>query len=409
MAREKSFVITGAEPWSDEQERFGTSLARELARRGRVLYVNPPCDALSLMAARRTARSSAQGRVLRGAQHALGRGDGGVCVLEPPFVAWPGGMVYSEVVFDMLNRRNNRRFAEVIGWGMAHLQMEECNLLIDNDTVGSFYLMDYLTPRMSVYCRTREGDAVRSHARVRRLDRELTLRCDMTVCDNEPDTEWARMLNMDSFNIGRGVDIAGYLPHAEYPLPEALRGLHGPVAGFAGRLSPQLHSAELLAGLCRLLPEVTFVFTGGAEPGFDLSFAEAGNVLMTEVEERVRPACVNRFDLCINPELRNRVTDRWFNPDVVRWLAMGKRTVATRTGAMSAFLGRVSLAEGVGQTAAAVLRELSSPEPDPQGDPRRELAASMSWRECADRLCAALEVVDEGFIEIDLEPVGRAN
>lgn len=398
MIYDKSFVITAFTPWGAFPSGSAERLAAELSRTNRVLYVNPPASLAALLRGGDSADACRKNRVLRGSEPAIRRAGANLWILEPPIVVPRGARIYSDTVFDLLNRYNNRRYADVIGWAMKHTGIDDFYLLIDNDTLRSFYLPELLAPDLAIYYRSRNLAAIpywSYHAG--RLEPRLVSACDMVAASSESLAEDVRGYNFNTFNIDQGVDLRGYDAGAYHHTPQDMLDIPHPIAGLAGILSTMYYDPDLIGSLAGALPGCSVVLVGGEDGDFSRhALHKRPNVFFLGAKSaRELPAYVAGFDVCINPEAINDYTRDTFRPFIVQSLAMGKNVVSTRSQPAGRFVNHILLASDAAQFAAMTSRSLMArPAPEVRRS-RADFARSFSWSACAERLCASIEMVEE--------------
>lgn len=396
MVRDKTFVVAALRSWSDTEASPGQAMARELAQENRVLYVNPPVDWMALLGDGGNRETERKNRVLRGSEPAIRRAGSSLWVLEPPLVVSSFSKIYSDLVFDLLNRRNGRRFAEVIRWAMDHLGMEEHYLLIENDFYRGFYLKEYLDPELTVYYRRfdlQQVDFWRRHGE--RLEPRLVRKSDLVVTADVMLAEQVRAYNYDTYAIGRGTDLEGFDPGHRYRKPSPLYGIPRPLIGMTAPLSVMLQSPDLLYRIACAFPRCSLVLAGGEDALFSRhGLHRLNNVFFMGAKvDRELPAYVAQFDACISPEARNGHTRASYPDSVVRYLALGKNVVATATDPLFPFGEHLALARSDGHFLELLERALREPPPEGLRRERARFARTFSWRDCVQRLYAVMELV----------------
>lgn len=400
MIAKRTFVIAASASWGSLPRTGAQALAREIAGQNGVLYVNPPTDMASLLAARSTFDLEHKSRVLRGSEPAIRRITRNLWVLEPPVLISSGSKVYSTVVFDLLNRRNSHRYAEVIRWAMQTIGMDDPYLILDNDVTRCFYLREFLHPALTVYYRAgyrAEPGDIGIHTA--RLEPELVRKADLVITASEPLAEQARPYNLNTFNIGRGVDDE-CLVYDTKPAPEAA-ALPRPIIGCCGDLSIRSFSPDTICRIAAAFPECSIALVGPEDAAFRRHPVHSyPNVrFLGDRSDRELPGYIRCFDVCIQPQQFNPLTEADFPENVVRYLAHGKRVIAAATGPMGVFLRYVSLARDQDEFLDLTARALAEQDTPQQQQRRREFARNFSWANCAERLCTAIDFIEDELFE----------
>ena len=372
------------------------AIARELAMENRVLYVNPPVDWMTLLGSCENREVERKNRVLRGSEPAIRRITSSLWVLEPPMVIFSFSKIYSDMVFDLLNRHSGRRFAEVIRWAMAHLGMKEHYLMIENDFYRGFYLKEFLEPDLTVYYRRFDLlkiDFWRRHGE--RLEPLLVRKSDLVVAADEMLAEQVRGYNYNTYDIGRGTDLTGYELGHRYRKPSWLYGIPPPVIGMTAPLSVTRQSPNLLYRIACAFPHCSLVLVGGEDAVFARHpLHRLNNVFFMDGETaRELPACIAHFDACISPEMRNEYTESAYPDSVVRYLALGKSVVVTATAPLMPFRGYVRAAGNDNRFLELLGETLCESSPEILCLERARFARTFSWRDCVRKLYAVMELV----------------
>ena len=404
MNRSKAYVITAMQSWDAAAPGNAQRMASLLARMVPVLYVNPPLDLLTLLGAPNEGNYSRKNRVLRGSESAIRHIASNLWVLEPPLILTPPMNLYSEWVFDLFNRHNNRRYAGVISWALDTIGLELAYLIVDNDIFRSLYLDDYLVPDLTIYYRRGNFpgfDYWRKHGV--RLEREMMERCDLVAASSEYLATQVRRMNENTYNIGRGVDLTGFEFGRAYSRPREMRGIRPPVIGCVGLLGAMNYSANLLYRLAHTYPDCSLVLIGGEDAAFARhALHELENVFfLGEKPSRNLPAYISHFDVCITPETRNELTEANYPDSVVHYLALGKNVVSTATEAMEEFRGYVSLAEDEAHFLGLVGIALYESVSLDVARRRAEFAKNFTWEACVDRLHTLIEMSEDPFYRPD--------
>ena len=143
-------VITGQQAWDVEIGSNCKNIALEFSKNHRVLYVNSPLDRISLL------KNAEDPKIAKRKKVVHGKADGLEEVQQNLWVLYPDKMIESinwlpEMLFDILNKRNNQLFAGSIARAVKRLGFADYIHFNDNDMFRSYFLKDLLKPRLSVY------------------------------------------------------------------------------------------------------------------------------------------------------------------------------------------------------------------------------------------------------------------
>ena len=275
------FIITSLQSWDIEIGSTIKNTASEIAKKHRVLYVNPPMDIATRL------------------RIAAGKGP-----LSP----------------------TGHRQLEVIQSKSAPLRQINENLwVLDCPFIGFPYW--------------------RKHGP--RCEEMLVRQSDIVLANSSYFAEQLRPLNRHTYVLNTGVNLELYDATRHWDKPTDMQNIPSPIVGYTGAIIESRLDSELLYNIARQLPGYSFVFVGPEDKHFQKHLLHnLKNVFFTgrkEVEEL--PKYIQHFDICINPQILNSITDGNYPLKIDEYLAMGKPIVATSTHTMrSIFAGHTHLA-----------------------------------------------------------------
>ena len=188
-------VITGQQAWDVEIGSNCKNIALEFSKKHRVLYVNSPLDRISML------KNGDDPKVMKRRDVIRKNRSGIEAVRENLWVLYPDQMIESinwipsQAIFNFLNKRNNRIFAESIGNAVKTLGFGPYIHFNDNDMFRSFYLKDMLAPKLSVYYSRdymRAVDYWKKHGDL--LEPELIAKSDLCVANSTYLADYCRKL-----------------------------------------------------------------------------------------------------------------------------------------------------------------------------------------------------------------------
>lgn len=332
-----NFVFVSLQRINTDRESTSTAIAKELAKAHNVLYVNPPID-------RRTYWFSSNDPYVnrhidliksKSISGHLEKGESNLWVLTPSRIIESINWIPSTAIFRLLNKRNNKIFSREIQDALDKIGFNEFILINDKDIFRSFYLKEFLRPHLYVYL---DRDYIvgmdywKRHGS--KLEPDLYAKSDLVLCNSPGFTQRALSYNPNSFYIGNGSDTTLFDPTRHYDIPEDMKALTDrPIVGYIGALLDIRLDISLLVYLAKSRPAWNFLLIGPEDEAF------AGSELHTfpnvfflgKKENNLVPAYIRYFDVCINPQIRNSITEENFPLKINEYLAMGKPTVATST------------------------------------------------------------------------------
>ncbi|MBS1603372.1 MAG: glycosyltransferase [Bacteroidetes bacterium] len=400
MIQNRDIVVVGLQPWDIKIGSNCKNIALELSRRNRVLYVNAPVDRITRLRLRKEPGMIHRMQVRRTAENLLPIADN-LWNLYPKrlieSINWmPEGFLYRAV-----NRRNNKRLAQDIREAMATLGFKDIILFNDSDMFRSFYLPELLKPDISIYYSRDNLMAVpyfMKHGR--RMEPALMAKSTLVSANSEYLADLAREHNPNSFYVGQGCDLSLFDPSRGIPeLPADLATIKRPIIGYIGAILSYRLDLPLLVELCARHPEWSFVFVGKEDEAFATSeLHRLPNVhfLGLKKEDQL-PSYLAHFDVAMNPQSINGMTEGNYPRKIDEYLAMGKPVVATATKTMSMFREHVYMGTTSAEYADLIARALRENGAE-KALRRMEFARGHTWENSVAAISAAVEKVTAGRV-----------
>ncbi|MGG7663640.1 glycosyltransferase [Dyadobacter sp. BHUBP1] len=387
-------VITGQQAWDVEIGSNCKNIALEFSKNHRVLYVNSPLDRITLL------KNGEDPKIVKRKKVVYGKADGLEEVQPNLWVLYPDKMIESinwlpEMMFDILNKRNNQLFAGSIARAVKRLGFMDYIHFNDNDMFRSFFLKDLLKPRLSVYYSRDYMLAVdywRKHGA--RLEPQLIAKSDLCVANSTYLANYCAQYNPHSFYVGQGCDLDIFMAGNQAPEPADIGRIPRPRIGYVGALQSIRLDMELLEYIAQQRPDWNIVLVGPEDNEFlQSSLHKLPNVTFTGSRNIADlPAYINAFDVCVNPQLLNEVTIGNYPRKIDEYLAVGRPVVATATDAMSVFADHVYL--GNGKEDYVRLIDLALTEnSEARTVARRTFASSHTWENSVGEIYKAIKAV----------------
>jgi glycosyltransferase involved in cell wall biosynthesis len=387
-------VIVGLQAWYTEIGSNCKSIAEELSRNHRVLYVNIPLD-------RRTAARDSANPNIRKHLDVVRKKDPEDMIRIGPKLwnYYPHRMLESANwlpwtwLFKRFCRINGKRLAADIRRATAMLGFRDYALFNDNDIFRSFYLKDFLNPSAYVYyCRDNLLGVPYWKKHGRTIEPLHIAKADIGAANSIYLANYLRKYNPNSHYIGQGCNIALFDPAFPRPVPSDMPASPAPVIGYVGAIIDLRIDNEILLHIAKTRPDWNIVLVG-PEDGF---FKASALHLLPNVyflgrkEINDLPAYIARFNVCINPQLINEITIGNYPLKVDEYLAMGKPVVATRTETMEIFGDCIYLADKPEDYPGLIGRALAEDIPA-LAQKRMELARTHTWTASVDKLYSLIE------------------
>ena len=376
-------VIYFGNDWFAENRTSSHHIARQLARRMPLLYVDTP-GMRSPKASSRDLR-----KILRIAKKFLGRPKSvgpqlwHLTVPQIPFRRLPFIGWLNRAFGRWLVRRAARflRFGRRLSWFAVPHPAAMAGMVGDELVV--YYVVDD-------YAALAQMDA----PRIQRLDDELTARADVVFVSSETLLKRKQEFNQNVEYSPHGVDF-DLFSRAQDPateIAEAARGLQRPVIGYFGSIAGQI-DLELIAYLAEQRKNWTFLLIGMASVDVG-AIAELPNVHLPGPQPyESLPSWAKAFDATIVPYRRNRFVMN-SNPLKIReYLAAGKPVVSVRAPEIERFSDLIFLADSHEDFLRKIEQALEG-ETAGIRQTRMQTVRNSSWQACAER---ALGRVQKAF------------
>lgn len=332
-----NFIFVSLQRINTDRESTSTSLARELAKEHNVLYVNPPIDRKSLNSYTNDKYVEEHIHLIKNKNCKLIRASSNLHVLYPSTILESINWIPFTPIFSFFNKLNNKRFSKDIQKAINEIGFESFILINDKDIFRSFYLKEMLKPELYIYLDRDNTLAIKywkRHGKI--LEPILMQKSDLIICNSPAFKTKALKFNKNSYYIGNGCGLDVYDRKHSGQLPKEIQNIKGPIIGYVGALNSLRLDLALILEIVELRVDWSFVFIGPNDQKFESSkLYQLPNVhYLGKIHNDKVPSYIDSFDICLNPQLVNEITDGNFPLKIVEYLALGKPTVATATTTM---------------------------------------------------------------------------
>lgn len=379
----KDFIITSLQTWDIEIGSTIKNTALEISKQNRVLYINTPMDLSNRLRGDKQSPSYLRRMaVIRGEAAPLRQVNENMWVLDCPFML-PSINFLPAPLFNYFNKKNNIRLAKWIVKQAASLGFKDYIHLIDTDIYRSRYLKEYIHPLVSIYYRRDYviGEAYwRKHGT--RLEPELAASADIVLANSTRFAAELQAYNPHTYPIETGVNLELYDASCTYGVPADIKEIPHPIIGYMGTVNSTRLDGELLYEIIRQRPGYSFVFTGPEDDGFRQHRIHTLKNVYFLGQKKVSelPAYITVYDVCINPQMINDITDGNYPLKIDEYLAMGKPTVATSTHTMrSIFIDHTYLATNQEEWLSAIDSAVAETSDKELAKQRIAFAQTHSW------------------------------
>ncbi len=396
MIASMDFVVFGLPSWNLDIATTIKYTAIEISKTNRVLFVNPALQRSFQIFKRQLPETRKYLRVFKGEEPDLEKFNDNLWVLYPKTVMESINWIKNASVFNLLNKFNDYKICRQIHKAIASLGFRDYILLNDNSMVHGFYFKEFLKPRVNVYLLRDAVTLVSYHAlHGTRLEPMLIKKSDVVVTNSYFFRDYAVKFNPNSHMIGQGCDLSLYSdPDGNLPLPEDIHNIPHPRIGYTGFLTTIRLDIDILLYIAMTKPEWNLVLVGPEDDDFmNCGLHKLPNVyFLGRKDPATLPSYVKSFDVAINPQAVNPITDINYPLKIDEYLAMGKAVVATKTTFMNYFRNETYLASSKEEYVPLIEKALSEYSPE-MAENNKKVAASHSWANFVDKIYRQIDLL----------------
>ncbi len=377
-----NFIFFGLQAWDISIGSTAKNIALEISKKHNVLYINPPLTRSEWLFKRKDERIKERLDVLAKRRAPIEQINDHLWVLTPRCIAESINKIRPHWFYRIFNRLNDLRLSSEIRKAAIFLGFDELIIFDDNSMLSGFYLKEILKPRLFIYLLRDNVIAVDYHKLHGTLmQEEIVAKADLVFCNSEYFAEYCKKFNRHTYMIGQGCDISLYSDRENIkPIAYELKDITHPIIGYTGSLTSLRLDINLIYEFASQSPQWQFVFVGPEDNAFkasDLHKLTNIHFLGLKPVDRL-PEFIKGFDVAINPQAINIITNWNYPLKIDEYLALGKPVVATRTVFMSYFNGFVYLAQGTNEYIEQIDRALSEDTTN-RHDARIAYASEHTW------------------------------
>ncbi len=396
MLKNRDFIVFGLQSWSIDIGSTCKYTAQEIAKNNRVLYVSVPINRKSLLTNKNSKIVQDYNLILNGSQPALTKVGENIWNLNPKTIIESINWIGNPSVFDFFNKMNDKRIYKEIQKAINELGFKDVILLNDNSMIIGQYFKEFFKPKAYVYLLRDAVTMVSYHAKHgKRLEPELIKKVDFVVTNSEFFRNYASEFNQKSYLIGQGCNLELYNDKSgNLPIPDEMKVYRKPIIGYVGFLTTIRLDIELLIKIAIHNKKWSLVLVGPEDEDFKKSkLHDLENVyFLGKRPINDLPAYIKSFDVAINPQIVNPITDINYPLKIDEYLAMGKPTVATKTSFMSYFGNYVYLCRDAEEWILNILKALEENTPEREKE-RIAYASTHSWGHFVEKIYNQLEKI----------------
>lgn len=377
----RDFIFTGQQPWDISIGSNAIDMAKQVALNNRVLYVDSALDQMTILRNESRPENKQRLEVLRKKKEPLRQISNTLWVLDFPFSVMSTNQIPDGFIFDFFNKLNNKKMFSYIKKIADQLGFKNIIHFMDNDIYRSFYSKELLKPVLSIYYR-RDNllpfSYWKNHAP--RLEPLIIKKSDLVICNSPQLAEFAHQFNEKSYSIGQGLDLSAYDPEIYQETPKEIDLIPKPRIGYIGDINSLRLDPNLIYELAKSKPDYSFIMIGNEDKIFAAhAIHKLKNVFfLGSISKPMVPAYMSTFQVCLNPQVLNEITNGNYPRKVDEYLAMGKPVIATKTATMDLFKDHVYLCSSLAEYQEALEKALIDTDAE-RTKQRIIFAQSHSW------------------------------
>jgi len=321
LVGEDILFLYGA-PWDAQARLSKHHIVEHLARRNRVLYIETPCSAASIVRHARERRKAL--RWLSGPHRV-----GGSLWVHTFLYPLPFHDICRCTASPTVNRLNQHVILPQLLGDLARLGMARPIVVVASATAVE--LVSRLARRLLVYhCSDKFAEFEGVPRCYAALERRLIAEADVVITTSQALLEDRRQLNANIFCVPNGADIEHFAQawSPTLPVAEEVARLPRPVIGYVGTIASWFDQA-LVAYAARSRPSWQFVLIGPTYVEVaDLRGLANVHLLGARPYEQV-PRYIKGFDVAVCPFKINELTRNVSPIKFYEYLASGKPIVTT--------------------------------------------------------------------------------
>jgi len=393
--KNRNIVIVGQQAWDTEIGSNCKNIALEFSKQNRVLYINPPLDRITRLRNFKLPKVMKRLSIIAGKRDGLEEINPNLHTLYPDCLIESINWLPKGILFNLINKINNARFYHAIKPFIDELNFTNAVLFNDSDMFRSFYLIEHLKPKVSVYY-SRDNMIATSYYQKHGtlLEPLLMTKNDLCVANSAFLKDYCKRYNPKSFYVGQGCDFDLFDDHLHYPQRKLAQAFSSPVIGYVGVLTSARLDIQLIADIAKNKPDWNIVLVGPQDKDFlNSELHQLTNVHFLGSKPTTElPLYIESFDVCFNPQLINELTIGNYPRKIDEYLVLGKPTIATATSSMQAFKAHVYLASNLTEYLKGIEFLLQNEQPE-KANERAAFARSHSWEQSVAEIYKAIDKV----------------
>jgi teichuronic acid biosynthesis glycosyltransferase TuaH len=399
MSKGRDYIVHSIQPWDTYVATVLKYITMELCKKNRVLFLDTPLQRSFQLLRRNSPETQKYKKVFSGQDSDMIQINENLWVLYPKTVLESINWISNPAIFDSLNKVNDKRFARQVKYAVDKLGFRDYVVLNDTSMINGFNFKELLKPSVQMYFLRDHITKVAYHARHGiRLEPLLIKKSDLVVTNSPYFSDYAAKYNPNSHFIGQGCDIDLYSDDdGSLKIPDELCRIPHPRIGYTGFLTSIRLDIDLLVHVAEQRPEWSLVLVGPEDQAFkDSKLHKLSNVYFLGGKPgNELPGYVKGFDVAINPQIINEITNINYPLKLDEYLAMGVPVVATKTWFMNFYFSNDSyLAANKEEYITEITKALAEDTPAKHQE-RIKVGRSHSWANFVEKIYKQVDLLDK--------------
>lgn len=398
MIKNRDIIVYGLQAWDINIASTCKYTAMEMSKNNRILFVNTPMQRSSAIFHKNDPAIQKRIRINKGEEEDLVKVNDNLWVLYPKTVIESINWIKSPKIFNFVNKINDKRYAREILKSVKKLNFKDYILFNDNSMITGYYFKELLKPSVFVYLLRDAVILVDYHKRHgTRLQPQIIKKADVAVANSDFFANYCRQTNPNSHMIGQGCDLTMYSDQdGSLKVPKDLIDIKKPIIGYVGFLTTIRLDIEVLVHIAEQLPNYSLVLVGPEDDDFKNSKLHSlSNVyFLGRKNPDELAAYIKGFDVALNPQKVNKITDINYPLKIDEYLAMGKPTVATKTTFMAYFKDHTYLPVTKEDYIIEIEKALKEDSPELRAK-RVECASGHTWENFVNKIYDQIELIEK--------------
>jgi glycosyltransferase involved in cell wall biosynthesis len=397
----RDIIITGQQPWDVEIGSNCKNIAIEFSKKNRVLYVNSPLDRITFIKHERAATVRKRIRIIKGKENGIEKLNDNFYVLYPDVLIESINWIPNHYIFDKLNYRNNKLFANSIKKAIDQLGFSNYILFNDNDIFRCLFHKELLQPAVSVYYFRdfmMEVNYWKRHGKY--CEPQIIGKSDICISNSHYLIDICKKYNPNSHFAGQGCDVALFQEGSKAAKPKDIATIQSPVLGYVGALQSLRLDIGLIKKIAVALPGWNIVLVGNEDEDFKSSdLHQLPNVYFTGSKDMDDlPAYINAFDVCFNPQIVNKTTVGNYPRKIDEYLSLGKPTVVTATLSMEDFRDYIYIANSP-EEYIELIQKARNENSEGKINQRKAFAETHTWENHVNKIYELISYTEREFVK----------